>query len=68
LATIREVLNEHNAYIVQPGDEGELARAIEHILSSPDEAVTKSTQALSDVGMYSWEQRAQRLIVFISKQ
>jgi glycosyltransferase involved in cell wall biosynthesis len=65
LPTIREVLNEENAYIVPPGDPQKLAQAIARVFEEPAIAQAKATRAHHEVSAYSWRQRAERVLSFI---
>ncbi|OJI07345.1 hypothetical protein BK004_01270 [bacterium CG10_46_32] len=62
LPSIREVLNENNAVLVEPGNTEALAAGINKVLN--DEAFAKriAAQAQEDVKKYGWNKRAKALI------
>jgi glycosyltransferase involved in cell wall biosynthesis len=62
LPTIREVLNEHNAMIVAPGNSMEIAHAITELLGDANKSRTLAEQAKKDVREYSWPKRTQRIL------
>jgi glycosyltransferase involved in cell wall biosynthesis len=65
LPSIREVLNEKNAILVEPDNPKALGRGIKEILCSPKLSDKVSKQALQDVGEYAWEKRAKNILRFI---
>lgn len=65
LPSLREVLNESNAYLVTPDDPEALAQSIESALERKAEAKAKSDQASKDVVQYSWDKRADRILGFL---
>lgn len=67
LPSIREVLNKSNAILVEPDKPEILAQEIKRIIDNPDLAKKIAQQAYSDVGQYSWDKRAQKIIEFINK-
>jgi glycosyltransferase involved in cell wall biosynthesis len=67
LPTIREVLNDKNAVIVPPGDPKALAGAIRRLLSDTTRAQKLAAQAFSNVAVYTWKNRTQRILDAISK-
>ncbi len=54
LPSIREVLNDKNAFFFQPGDAVELAKTIQSVLQKPKEAEQKANTAKNDALQYSW--------------
>lgn len=65
LPTIREVLNEANAYIVAPGDTAAIARTLADIFAQPEEARSRAEQAYREVVKFTWSERARRILAFI---
>ena len=66
LPSLREVLSETNAFLVEPDSASALAAGIREVLSRPEQAQSRALQAHHDVAKYSWHQRAQGIIKFIS--
>jgi glycosyltransferase involved in cell wall biosynthesis len=66
LPSIREVLNEQNAMLVTPDDARALADGIRRSLQEERHARGLAEQAHRDIEQYTWEQRAQRIINFIT--
>lgn len=66
LPTITEVLNEHNAALVPPGNPKALIEAIKGLLSDPERGAHLATKAAEDVKKYSWSERAKQVLRFIS--
>lgn len=67
LPSLREVLNEGNAFFAKPDDSKSLADAITLALMEKDSAQKKSEQAFFDVQKYTWEARAKSIANFISR-
>ncbi len=66
LPSLREVLNDKNAFFVKPDDAQALAGGIKSVLGDHVLAAHISEQAFHDVRHYTWEKRAQNIIDFIS--
>ena len=66
LPSIREILNEGNAILVQPDNPQALAEGIRKILENKNLAEKISEQAYKDVQNYTWDKRAKRIIRFIA--
>lgn len=64
LPSMREILKNNTAVFFRPDDAGDLAGRILELLQ--DKALTDriSSQALSEVGRYTWENRARKIIDF----
>lgn len=62
LPSIREVLDERAAFLVQPDDAKTLAAGIESALEEGEEAQKRATRASTLVSEYSWKRRAERII------
>jgi glycosyltransferase involved in cell wall biosynthesis len=67
LPSIREVLNEKNAYMVKPDNPKELARAIIEAVTNTDGSEKKARVALRDVGDFTWLKRAGYILSEIQK-
>jgi len=67
LPVIREVLNESNAYLVQPDDVNRWIETMEHIKNSREEAINKAKKAKGDVLQYSWQERARKIVELINE-
>lgn len=65
LPSIREVLNEKNAVLVEPGNPKALAEGIQKVIQEKEFAGEISEQANRDVQQYSWEKRAEKILEFI---
>jgi len=66
LPSIREVLHEQNAVLVEPDNPEALAAGIHRALSDTQSAVTRATQARHDVERYAWGKRAQDIVSFLA--
>jgi len=67
LPSIREILNEDNAILVQPDNLQSLAQGIEIALKKTDFSAKISKKAFEDVQKYTWPKRARNIIKFISQ-
>jgi glycosyltransferase involved in cell wall biosynthesis len=65
LPSIREVLNEQNAILVQSGNPETLASGICQALNNEGFACKISSQALIDVKKYTWDKRVDDIMDFI---
>lgn len=65
LPSIREILNDKNAFLVEPDKSEDLARGITSALEHPEIAMTLARQARFDVESHTWEKRAVRITNFI---
>lgn len=68
LPTIREVLNEENAVLVEPENPEALAEGIEKVLNDEKLANKLAEKAYEDVQQYIWEKRAERILKFIGEK
>ncbi len=66
LPSIREILDESNSFFFLPDDHVSLAGMIDSVLNDQDEARKRSQIALEQVRQYSWKNRAQNILKFIS--
>jgi glycosyltransferase involved in cell wall biosynthesis len=60
LPSIREILNENNAYLVEPDNPEKLAQAIKKALAEENMEMTR--RAREEVQKYSWSQRVKSII------
>lgn len=65
LPSIREVLNERNAFLVPSDDPEALAAGIRRVFQESDLAHRLAEQARADVQRYTWRQRADMVLDFI---
>ncbi|MCB0195314.1 MAG: glycosyltransferase family 4 protein [Anaerolineae bacterium] len=66
LPAIREILNETNAVFFRPDQPYDLAQQIQWVVDHPSESESLADQARTDVEMYTWHNRAKRIIEFAS--
>lgn len=62
LPSIREILNENNAVLVEPNSPVKLAEGIKRVLMDNILAEKIANQALIDVRNYTWQKRAEKII------
>lgn len=67
LPSVREVLNETNAILIEPDNPESLTQGIKKSLENKELSDKISKQAYFDAQKYSWEQRAKNIVDFISK-
>lgn len=67
LPSLREILNESNAFFADPDDPESFAKTIHYVLQHPDEARKKAEQAYVDVQKYTWDARARTILDFFAK-
>ncbi|XOB42195.1 MAG: glycosyltransferase family 4 protein [Candidatus Nealsonbacteria bacterium] len=65
LPSIREILNENNAFLVKPDSPEELAKEIKSLLKNPSFSAKISNQAFQDVQDYTWQKRTGKILEFI---
>lgn len=63
LPSIKEVLNNNNAILVDPDNPEELKNKIKELLNYSDLAVKISNKAYQDVKKYTWEKRAEKILI-----
>ncbi len=68
LPSIREILNEDNAVLVEPDNSKALAKGIKKVLEDESLAERISIQAYQDVQQYTWQRRAERILEFIESK
>lgn len=67
LVVLREVLSEgENAALVPPEDAGALASTVNSVLQDGERYDTLAQGARADVGLYTWDQRAKRILSFLA--
>jgi len=66
LPSLREVLNEDNAILIDPGNPQGLADGIKESLKNTDFSVKISRQAFKDVQSYTWQKRVENVLNFIN--
>lgn len=66
LESIREIVNDEMAYFFKPDDVDGLAGSISEIIKSMDISKKKAAMALEKSRMFSWDERATKIINFIS--
>ncbi len=67
LPSIREILNEKNALFCKPGDPSDLAQKIADILEGASLGTALAGQALIDVREFTWKNRAEKILAFLSR-
>jgi glycosyltransferase involved in cell wall biosynthesis len=68
LPSIREILNEENAVLVEPGNPKALAEGIKRVLNDKKFAYKLSENAYKDVQQYDWVKRAEKIIEFMKSR
>ncbi|MFH1423751.1 MAG: glycosyltransferase family 4 protein [Candidatus Nealsonbacteria bacterium] len=68
LPSVREILNETNAVLVEPDNPEALARGIKEILQNPQLPDKVSDRAFQDVQQYAWPERQKKILNFIHKE
>ncbi|HAM88675.1 MAG: Glycosyl transferase group 1 [Candidatus Falkowbacteria bacterium GW2011_GWC2_38_22] len=67
LPSIREILNNENAFFCKAGDTNDLSRNIDFVLNNPVETDKKAVKAKKDVFRYTWEKRVKEINCLLSK-
>jgi glycosyltransferase involved in cell wall biosynthesis len=65
LESIREVLSDDSAVLVQAENINALGKGIKNILSDDNLAIKIANKAKQDVGMYTWKIRAKKILDFV---
>src|SRR3989338_267021 len=70
LPSFREVLNDKNSFLVEPGNAKALADQIALVFDEKNEQIAKdkASQALKDVQEYTLQKRAEKIISFINEE
>lgn len=66
LPSISEILDESTAYLSKPDDPKDLTEKISEMLQCYDKAQCKAAKAFDYVQRFTWENRAKKIITFIS--
>ncbi len=66
LPSIKEILNENNAILVEPDNSKELAEGIKKVLRNSQLSAKISNQAFGDAQEYTWQKRAENILEFTS--
>ena len=66
LPSIREILNEDNALLVEPDNPRALAGVIKKVFQNRESVEKISEQAYQNVQDYTWQKRAERILDFIN--
>jgi len=66
LPSLREILSENNAILVEPDNPRKLTQGIAKVLKNPDFSAKISIQAYQDVQNYSWFKRSKKIIDFLN--
>ena len=67
LPSLREILNEENAYLVAPDDEFALEKSVKSALNQKEISESKANSAYQDIQKYTWRARADKIINFIKQ-
>jgi len=67
LPSIREVLNENNAFLIEPDNPDKLAQEIKKVLENQEFANQIAQQAFRDAQNYTWDKRVTNIISFINR-
>ena len=65
LPSVKEILNEDNAFLIFPDNPQRLAEEIKMVLTNPEQAQKRAQQAFQDVQNYTWEKRTEEILKFI---
>ena len=65
MPSIREVLNENNAFFVEPNNAKALANGIEKLLGDKNFSSRLVQKSLEDVKKYTWDEYAKKILNFI---
>jgi len=67
LPSIREILNEENAFFFKADDDKDLAKVIMTVAKQKELAIKKSSQSLENSSQYFWNSRANGILKFIGR-
>ena len=68
LPSIREILNENSAILVEPDDLKDLAQGIKKALEDSELSINISDKAYRGVQQYSWIRRGEKILKFINSK
>lgn len=66
LPSVREVLNENNAFLVKPTNREDLIKAVKKLLENKELNEKISQKAYEDVKKYTWDKRVNSILDFIN--
>jgi glycosyltransferase involved in cell wall biosynthesis len=66
LPTIREVLNEQNAFIVEPGNSDAITNSLQYMATEGGSGEERAQKAYTDVQDFSWKARTEKVLAYIS--
>lgn len=66
LPSVREIIQESEAWLIQPGSVLELQNAIKSVMDHPELATEKARRARTLADHYTWQARAQRIMEKLS--
>lgn len=66
LPSIKAILNEKNAFFVEPGNANSLAQMIKYLLAHEAKSEQNALRAYSDVSSFTWINRASKIINYIN--
>ena len=64
--SIREILNEENAILVEPDNPGKLAQNIKEVLQNHQLSEKISARAFQDVQQHTWQKRVNKILQHIN--
>lgn len=67
LSSIREIINEKNAFLFKPNDREDLTLRVKEVFNNKEEAIKRAGKAFLDAKKYTWKKRAENIINFIGK-
>ena len=65
LFSLREILNDNNAVLVEPDNPKALAEGIKKVLANKEMSNNIVKQAYQDAQKYTWKKRAENILNFI---
>ncbi len=65
IPSIREIVDEHSAYLVIPDDPQTLAQAIQEVVSNSSKYEALAQKAYSKVLDHTWDKRAARIVSYM---
>jgi len=67
LPSLREVVSEREVYFATPDSATSFAEAVQRVLNYPEDARERAAAAAEKVQAYTWQERAQKLLTFLTK-
>lgn len=68
LPSLREVIDEHSAFLVEPDNPEALAKGIQDALANKEEATKRALEARRIVESRTWQNRAKAILEFLNSQ